>query len=431
MNILLFVGAGASSELEVPAMMQMVLQFRAHLHERGLACKILGILDARINSGNYDMENLIEELDQLERGHEVAKLWGAASEGSLAQEVHIVRQEAEWFVQHACERVETARAAKLWIPTLRKIHPHEVTIATTNYDRAVELAAGRLGLKLTDGFDDFGENEWARWRGFDDPGDLRLIKVHGSTDWYHSVERDAVWKLRHAMPLFGAVTLYIERTEPLKLKSAVVLPSREKKVTEVPYPALTYEFHRSAKEAQIAIFLGTSLRDPDIRSVFTDCAKRIPTFLVSRNDIGEKRYLPSEAKTLRQSASHFLICSLPCALRCQSGNDLVLSLESAPTQGQPILGWLMIATDANGSTDERCQAIDRLADSRVALDREEVEGLLRNVDPDVRTYALALVQDSPDRIELMGLVRELAGGEAESAFQKEAELLLTIVNQSG
>jgi hypothetical protein len=130
----------------------------------------------------------------------------------------------------------------------------------------------------------FRGNETAAWRGFTTQTNPRLLKLHGSTDWYHGADYET-FKLRHPMPLYGPLELISKRAASLPLHSALVLPSREKTVTMPPFPALNGEFQVRAAEADVVIFVGSSLRDPHIRDVCLNCVRQKPTFVVSRNGV--------------------------------------------------------------------------------------------------------------------------------------------------
>ena len=156
------------------------------------------------------------------------------------------------------------------------------------------------------GFNEGGGTELAKWRGIRASNNVHLLKLHGSTDWYLA-DDGSVYKLRHAMPLYGALVLMERGKNNPTLKSALVLPSQEKMTTQPPYPSLATEFRNSAEQADVAIFLGTSLRDQDMRDVCSLCANRVPTFVVSRGANYGQGYLPPTATVLKQSASRFLI----------------------------------------------------------------------------------------------------------------------------
>lgn len=385
------------------------------------------MLDKRLEDDIFDIENIIDELDKLAGASQVASHWQQGIVDGAMPDVTVVRNEAEWFVQHICERISPMRARCMWRNALESLASHDATVATTNYDRAVELAAIESSTPFSDGFDTFDSSEYVRWTDFAKSGCIRLLKLHGSTDWYRPVGEDTVLKLRHSMALFGQVTINLES---MKLGHAVVLPSREKAVTQFPFDKLHFRFRKEAEESEAAIFLGTSLRDPHIRSVCTECASRIETFVVSPRIRDDDPTLPRDAKAIRQTASRFLISALPLALRCTAIEDFAESLTAQPAGGEPLLDWLSVASDDTIASAKRCEALDWIASSSVPLPRSIVERFLNDRCDDVRTYGLGLLQDSPDRDELVGFARVLAAASPESKFASEEKLLHQLLENS-
>lgn len=422
MRILLFTGAGASVELGIPAMREMAEQLAQHLRDQHTAPNVVDQIDQFLVDDQYDIENLIDQVDSIEKGLVNQREWGIEANEGLVESFGMVRQEAEWFVPHSCERVLPLWAGRMWTASLRHLIGHDVTIATTNYDRSIEIAATKLGLKLEDGFEDFGARELATWTGIGKSENIKLLKLHGSTDWYQG-EDATVYKLRHAMPLYGGLTLTIDNLPFLHLTSASVLPSREKKVTQPPYPDLNTEFRNRSKEAEIAVFLGTSLRDPDIHGVFAECALRIPTYVISRSGEFAEGLIPKSATVIRQSASRFLISTLPGFLRQPKPEGLHKFSEGGEEFVAPVLNWLITATDSDSPTEERCKAIEDLASARVALESEHIEELLNAEDVDVHVNALGLIQDSPDRDGLLKFSLSVANERPDSIFADEVRLL--------
>lgn len=427
MRVLLFAGAGTSVELGVPAMRPMVLQFRTHLVERALAPDLLNRMDKVIQDSDYDMENLIEQLDSLADGYQTLEDWGDNVKGELPKHVSVARTEAEWFVQHVCERITPSDANKMWEPTLRHIGGHQLTIATTNYDRAIEMAATKLRLPFCDGFGEFGETEWAEWAGFAGSPTLRILKIHGSTDWYHSTDGESVIKLRHAIPVFGELSIVVDGEKRIVVRNAAVLPSREKKKNQLPYPQVGYELRRAAYEADIAIFVGTSFRDPDILDICRTCTARIATFAVSKSGQYPGINLPSSTRILKQSASCFFISILPTALTAPSKEEFAYSLERSTGTTTSILEWLVVATDSSRTVSDRLAAIDKLAEEGVSIGESEISSLLSDPSTAVRKYALGLVLASHEKDSLIQKVAELAEQEQGSEFGIEAETLMKLI----
>lgn len=267
MKVLLFVGAGTSMELGVPGMIGMGEEFLDHAKQ----WEVEPDLVEKIMRSSLDVEHLIEALDLICTARSSLETIG--QDIVPLERVDKVRAEVEWFVQHAAERVVGKDAQLMWGPVLRAATSVDLTLVTTNYDRAIELAANAEQVRLDDGFGQFDQGETATWVGFDpEIGHPLLVKLHGSTDWYSEGQLASPTKLRHPMPLFGRAVLHLAGGQDLG--SALVLPSREKLLTHDPYPRLSQTFLNAADCCDIAIFVGSSLRDHHIRSAARTTAHR-------------------------------------------------------------------------------------------------------------------------------------------------------------
>ena len=426
MRILLFTGAGASVELGIPGMRRMVEEFHGNLRNLRLSEKVVGRFEDMLPLADYDMENLIENVESLERGQQSQSDLGFETNDQLLRTTRAMRWEAEWFVQHACERLRAVDAKIMWAPTLRRIGSHEVCVATTNYDRSIEIACGFSKLSFNDGFEALSDVEIARWQGLSGQRDssLRLLKIHGSTDWYRGGD-GSIYKLRHPMPLYGNLALsFLDRevAADLKMTSSMILPTREKRTTLPPYPDLITDFRTCARETDLAIFVGTSLRDPDLHDVCRQCAQRgIPTYLVTLDTSLEVPHV----KRIIETASGFLTSTLP---RFLAGGDLsfldACSNGTRRTVGtESILGLLVSALEGTGEPDAVCGAIDRLVDLGAMLDLSDIRKLLKDNDLSVRKYALALIPQSVDRAEAMTLARDVAASDPDSSLAEELQMM--------
>ena len=158
MKVLLFTGAGASVEIGIPAMRKLVEQFRDHLHDLSLPEDVIANIDSIVSDETKDMEYVIDIIDRKEGGYRADLKLGKKPDESEIAPYRTIRQEAEWFVQHSCEQIKADAAIRMWSPALRAASEIDLTIATTNYDRAVEIAAARLSIDIEDGFEEFELN---------------------------------------------------------------------------------------------------------------------------------------------------------------------------------------------------------------------------------------------------------------------------------
>ena len=432
MNVLLFVGAGASVELGVPAMRAMAHELHLQFGNQRLPSEILDRFSGLLARSDYDIERLIEMVDGIGRGAEQQLELGFKVDEELRRTVGVMRQEAEWYIQHVCERLRERDAQVLWGPALRKMAGHEVCLATTNYDRSIEIASQFSGVEVEDGFESFDGREFAGWRGVSDRYNIQLLKIHGSTDWYHG-DDGRVYKLRHPMPLYGKLAVVGEGKEWPRMTSALVLPTREKRVNQQPYPDLITAFRNAARHAEIAIFLGTSLRDPDILDMCRQCAARVPTYFVSRDGPPDGVQVDERLKVVVQMASKFVASTLPRFLSTSNVDEIDNAAKPRGEAGVSVLRSLVAIQDEQLMPGEICQAIEELVDHDVSVDIEMLAPLLRHEDGTVRSYAVALIERSVDHGEVMDLTEQLIRENPDGRLARELEMLETLrgIRQTG
>ena len=412
MKVLLFAGAGTSIELSVPGMIGMAQEFLDHAKQWDVEPDLV----KRIMGTTLDVEHLIEELDHICTARSSLELIG--QDTVSLERADKIRAEVEWFVQHVAERVVAKDARLMWGSILRAASSVNFTLVTTNYDRAIELAANAEGLSLDDGFGAFDNGETASWVGFDqDTGRPALVKLHGSTDWYTEGKSASPTKLRHPMPLFGRAALRLASGH--ELGSALVLPSREKLLTRSPYPRLSQTFLNATDSCDMAIFAGSSLRDHHIHGAAQTTGRRVPVFVV--NPTGEN-YGIEGVHTIRQCASTFLIATLPNALMSPSPPAALKAVAAQPGDYQGILNEVSRALDLGVTTDLRCLALEELDNMGATLDPSLLRQLLSDDDPRVARYSLGLISMSADRD---ALIKQAATTKHDNdpAFREDLQLL--------
>ena len=418
MKILLFAGAGTSVELGVPGMTGLATEFLDHSQQWSVEPDLVN----RIMKKELDVEHLIEELDRICQARTSLEEieWNAVG----LERVDKVRAEVEWFVQHAAERVAAKDAQLMWGSVLRATKSIEITFVTTNYDRAIELAANGEKIYLGDGFRSFDQGETAPWIGFEqDKGHPMLVKLHGSTDWYTDSQSGSPTKLRHPMPLFGRSALHL--TDGRQLGSALVLPSREKMLTRPPYPRLSQAFLNATDCCDLAVFVGSSLRDDHIRDAVRSVASRAPVFIVNPKGDGQG---VETAVAIAQHASTFLVSTLPNALlTIDPASALRDAGRAAPARTGAALSAVRQLLDTSSETDQRCRAVEELDEMGTTLDPLWMSQLLADDDPTVARYALGLV---PSSAALERLIEKAASSPhaGDPAFREDLKLLQDLVS---
>ena len=386
MKLLVFAGAGTSIELGVPGMTRLAADFLRHVRQWRVQPDIVH----NLMGSDRDLERLIEKVDQICDARSSLDSLDVDMD-ELGSQVASIRREVEWFVQHVAERIAARDAHLMWGPTLRCSNSHQIVFVTTNYDRAIEVAANAEDVGLDDGFAETAGGETARWIGFDPTGNrVILIKLHGSTDWYRDKTTRRAIKLRHPMPLFADGTLVFGDRQ---LGSALVLPSREKILTREPYPWLSHAFLSAGDRSEIVVFVGSSLRDPHIRQAAEAWAERKSVFIVTPE---RELETPAGANVMLETAGEFLISTLPNSLR---SNDPVASLQRRchsngegreRFRGDGILRVVRIALDERVGSGRRCEAVGQLVDWGATLPLRWVQALINEDEAALARHALGV-----------------------------------------
>jgi NAD-dependent SIR2 family protein deacetylase len=135
--------------------------------------------------------------------------------------------------------------------------PGGLTIATLNYDRAVEQAAASAQVPLDSGIERWvAEGRWT-WR----QDGIRLLKLHGSIDWVWESEKHVDGYL----PRTG-VTVTDNPAEDRR-RPVLIFGQRGKLRAEGPFLSLLGEFESELSKADRLIVIGYSFRDEHVNEL--------------------------------------------------------------------------------------------------------------------------------------------------------------------
>lgn len=216
---------------------------------------------------NADLEVLIENVEKGIAAAEASDLLPSANSEAMKDDLErftTLRSYIRAFIVDRCERFEASHAVTELLPLLSLSNQMKVTIFTTNYDRIIEHCALEAGLNCSDGF--VGEAEpVARWdRKFD--GNLCLVKLHGSVNWFD--DGSSIVRLDRGFPL---PSHEFQLTWGGKeLKALMVVPTLQKETLTPPYSDLRVLFGDVILTCSLLVVAGSSLRDAHITSVIAN-----------------------------------------------------------------------------------------------------------------------------------------------------------------
>jgi hypothetical protein len=132
----------------------------------------------------------------------------------------------------------------------------DMTIATLNYDRSVEMCGELLGRPVNTGIE-----EWIKTGRFTNTDGIRLLKLHGSIEWR------LVSTIYGRDGVLGATRVTADPTEDVvnaRTQPAVVFGQRGKLRAAGPFLELLAEFDRALALADHLLVVGYSFRDEHV-----------------------------------------------------------------------------------------------------------------------------------------------------------------------
>lgn len=146
------------------------------------------------------------------------------------------------------------------MPLLASEH-RPIQIATLNYDRSVEVLAQKSGVSCDTGIRNWdGGYDW-KWN---DAAEVRLLKLHGSLDWYLSSPRDESRLQTDKVVL--AQDLGEEQKPQMSDRLALVFGQGAKLRSDGPFLAMLVELDRMLKQTDRLVVVGYSFRDDHINA---------------------------------------------------------------------------------------------------------------------------------------------------------------------
>jgi hypothetical protein len=306
--IAFLLGAGASYPYGVPMMAGFYAEFRAHIERRHPHC--FALLQTFERTGGHvkpDLETLLSDLQGVlgtSRGLALAEKDPTVMNVEL-EVARELRGYLDAFIIDRCERFDREKVASELGPilALREVGP--VWVFSTNYDRVVEHACEAHSIAWSDGFEPGSPKAVADWISRFDT-DMRIVKLHGSVNWYEDDPGGALHRLDRGYSL-PAHDFRLLRGDQ-RLRPLMIIPTLEKEALAKPYIGLAVRFTDVLKESRILIVAGNSLRDRHIKEYIQHRLENLHVLLVSpsasrsRNIFGD----PERTHALDAGFSEFL-----------------------------------------------------------------------------------------------------------------------------
>ena len=138
-----------------------------------------------------------------------------------------------------------------------------LTIATLNYDLAIETLGESVGVQVNTGVD--GWEAGYRPRFSADQGSINLLKLHGSIDWsWEEAARESTDFRRISTTVIRQIADPTHNRRPV-----MVIGDREKLETEGPTLALLAAFEHSLEHVDRLVVVGYSFADDHVNRIIT------------------------------------------------------------------------------------------------------------------------------------------------------------------
>jgi hypothetical protein len=329
-SIAFLLGAGASQPYGIPAMIEFYEAFRKHLSRHHPEhFELLKRLEAASDGSSHDLETLLADLQLAQSAPGSLKLLqvelsqAQLEVGRLAD----LRGFLESFIIDTCERFD--QQSSVDYRTILELSTREpLWIFTTNYDRVVERACEQNDIPFADGFKAAVGNPVADYDGTFD-ADVRVVKLHGSVNWYQDNPDGSLHRLDRGYPLPTKDFALVRGDQ--RLTPLMIIPTLEKQMFDHPYAKLALRFTDVIKEVGLLIIAGNSLRDKHVLNYISDRMPRLQVLMVSRNatknvtglrlgpgahalDMGFREFLRSSGPALAELAERTRGAESPAAV---------------------------------------------------------------------------------------------------------------------
>ncbi|MBT9132249.1 MAG: hypothetical protein DDT33_00763 [Firmicutes bacterium] len=277
-EIVILLGAGASVDAGVPHSTEMVNRVEAlvalgntwadfyHLYYyvRSAIHYADGVKGKIGDAVLYNIERLVDVLDELSKRdeHTLYPFVGAWNlkllevAGANFEQVQRLRKNIVEILRAEWVEIEHYEKASYYkgLVEFRREYQHPLRIFTLNYDLCVEKACEKVLHKFPErGF----ENRLWDWRLFEDlpndPKDIFLYKLHGSTDW----------KRNHD----GTITYTDSPSSISSSEVAIIFGTSYKLQYDEPFLFLAYEFRKWTLDSKLIIAIGYGFGDEHINAI--------------------------------------------------------------------------------------------------------------------------------------------------------------------
>lgn len=277
-RVIFLVGAGASVSFGIPHMAGMVESYLSNQTDEDKVAALQELLNIGVSQ---DLEQIllaiqtVLELPETALYNTIFQAVEAAPQSDRAeveetfqerkQRLASVRIDILNWMSNTCLQFNRVAATAVWGKLVAFMAAHRISVFTTNYDFVVEQVAKLGELPVVDNFT-AKPGKPGRWfwdetlRSFDEAG-LRIIKLHGSVNWWETEEGGEIERLDAAV---------IKNQEGVDITRVQIFPTRFKDIYDSHFFTLYKRFIKELDAAGVLVVIGHSLRDEYIRAAIRE-----------------------------------------------------------------------------------------------------------------------------------------------------------------
>lgn len=443
-------GAGASYPFGIPMMRELYTGFAGYIAAKRPHCSAMMEQIAGGSGSTLDLEGIIAQLDKIRAVREGLEVLGRVTEQDLLEDLETadeLRGYLDAYLIEVCERFLRPKVENKLSRLVEFCDGHGAYVFSTNYDRLIETACDAVSVSCIDGFEQNSNRPESAWLGALHQGKgVRLLKLHGSVNWYREELTGKIFRLEkgYSLPSHEYRLTHGDRA----LRPLMIIPTLEKVVLQNPYATLLTEFSDALRETEILVVIGSSMRDEHIRNTIGARSNGLEIILVNPQLDSYSSVFGdgTSVHLLPIGMEEFIDVGLPIlvdALRCHAVGEEGEVRQMAEKYARDV-------TRAVGEISEMSEGDRKLVERLHTSSQEERIEIMRNIGKTVHKEVVATVRKTAregsseaeriaaidalvtmEDVQSVDLLFEIAGEAASLAERAEAALAMKEVGERG
>ena len=425
-------GAGASHPFGIPMMNELYTNFVEYVRDKRPHCYDLLRKVEEDAQGLVDLESLISQLDKVRSVRDGLETLRRNNDEELALELDVadeLRGYLEAYLIEVCEHFDISKVRSMLTTFVKFCHANNAYIFSTNYDRLIETAADALSLPYWDGFEQQSGHPESAWVGdISTPEGIKLVKLHGSVNWYKEEGSGTIFRLErgYSLPSHEYRLTHGEKA----LRPLMIIPTLEKAVLQKPYATLLTTFSDALTSIDLLIVIGNSMRDEHIRNTIGTRLGGLDVVLVNPQGDSQKSLFGDvdNLHSIPIGMEEFIRIGIPKWQKMWIEGSLTDVDQDRREKVKEFVDEVLSAVNSYDgmSPDDRLK-VEGLQKGSPEHKIEVIKSIGKEAHQEVLRLLRATAQDSPNETEQIVAIDALGElGDAESV-----QLLLEVAEGSG